>query len=162
MLCECGCGNPAPIARWNDRGRGHIKGQPIRFIHGHHNRGKKCPAVSISLTKHGMSRTPEYGAYLAAKQRCTNSKDDAWPDYGGRGIEFRFTSFEQFFAEIGPRPSLKHSLDRKENDGHYELGNVRWATMREQNLNCRKTRALQNFTDKEIEEEYMRRKGKHA
>jgi hypothetical protein len=52
-------------------------------------------------------------------------------DYGGRGIKFLFDSFEQFFAELGPRPKGK-TLDRIENDGNYEPGNVQWATPTEQ------------------------------
>jgi len=80
---------------------------------------------------------PERLAFLDAQRRCTNPKVKAWKYYGGRGIEFRFTSFDQFFAELGPRPEGM-SLDRKDNDGHYEPGNVRWATPSEQNSNKRR------------------------
>ncbi len=84
---------------------------------------------------HGMKGTPEYKAYYNAKERCTNPHYWYWRRYGGRGIEFRFASFAEFFAELGPRPSPEHSVDRKENDGHYEKGNVRWATRSEQEKN---------------------------
>lgn len=80
---------------------------------------------------------PERKAFHRAKNRCTNPNNKDWNDYGGRGIQFLFTSFEQFFAEIGKRPAGK-TLDRRNNDGHYEPGNVRWATRTEQNLNRRK------------------------
>lgn len=86
--------------------------------------------------------SPEYSTYLAAKKRCNNPKDTAYVRYGGRGIEFRFESFEEFFAAIGPKPSPKHSIDRINNDGHYEAGNVRWATDNEQRMNTRRTRFL--------------------
>ncbi|HWY20028.1 MAG TPA: hypothetical protein VNX26_02345 [Candidatus Acidoferrum sp.] len=86
---------------------------------------------------HGMWKSPEYTAYTHAKQRCTNPRCVDWPDYGGRGIKFLFTSFEQFFAELGPRPEGL-SLDRKNNDGNYEPGNVRWATASEQQKNQRR------------------------
>lgn len=81
--------------------------------------------------------TPECRAYHAARNRCTNPKNEKYADYGGRGIGFLFTSFEQFYAELGPKPSREHSLDRKNNEGHYAPGNVRWATRKEQRSNQR-------------------------
>lgn len=84
------------------------------------------------LTK---SYTAEYHAWWNAKNRCTNPNSQRWYTHGAKGIKFLFKSFEEFFAEIGPRPSLEHSLDRKDNDGNYEPGNVRWATRSEQQKN---------------------------
>jgi hypothetical protein len=130
-LCECGCGKPAPIAPQTVKRRGWLNGQPMRFVRGHAAR------LGLMKLQHGMSRTPEYRAYRHAKERCTNSKNKSWPNYGGRGIKFLFTNFEQFIAELGPRPTGK-SLDRIENDGNYEPGNVRWATPTEQSINQRK------------------------
>jgi hypothetical protein len=72
--------------------------------------------------------SPENRAYHAAKQRCNNPKSNSYSDYGARGIEFRFNSYKEFLADIGPKPSAKHQLDRKNNNGHYEVGNVRWVT----------------------------------
>lgn len=80
---------------------------------------------------------PERSAYRSAKVRCEDQTHKAYKWYGGRGIEFRFTSFGQFFAELGPRPP-RLTLDRKDNDGHYEPGNVRWATRSEQEKNKRR------------------------
>jgi len=82
----------------------------------------------------------ENAIYRAAKTRCTNKNADDYPRYGGRGIEFRFDSFEQFYAEIGKRPTPQHTLDRKDNNGHYEVGNVHWATPKEQARNKRNNR----------------------
>ncbi len=79
--------------------------------------------------------TPEYRAYQAAKSRCQNPNVRNYNRYGGRGILFKFTSFEQFYAHLGPRPSDKHSLDRINNQGHYEEGNVYWATSSQQAYN---------------------------
>lgn len=85
-------------------------------------------------------RTPEYIAYCAAKRRCEKPSEPSYPRYGGRGIKFLFTSIEQFVNELGSRPDGK-SLDRINNNGHYEPGNVRWATRSEQNTNRRPARA---------------------
>lgn len=71
-----------------------------------------------------------------AKSRCRNQRLPSWPNYGGRGIEFRFNSFDEFYNHIGPRP-VGYTLDRIDNNGHYEIGNIRWATRSEQNLNKR-------------------------
>jgi len=79
----------------------------------------------------------EYHAYYDAKRRCEDQTSDCYKYYGGRGIQFRFTSFKQFIRSVGPKPSPELSLDRINNDGHYEPGNVRWAT-REQQLENRR------------------------
>ena len=81
-------------------------------------------------------RNPERRAFYQARQRCTNRNNISWKNYGARGIEFRFKSFEEFWAELGPRPKGK-SLDRIFNAGHYEPGNVRWATPKQQRHNRR-------------------------
>jgi hypothetical protein len=87
---------------------------------------------------HRMSGTPEYKAYIAARQRCTNPKDKRWLSYGARGVKFLFKSVKEFMKAVGPRPSSKHSLDRyPNNDGNYEQGNVRWATRSQQQNNKR-------------------------
>ena len=90
-------------------------------------------------TKHGHAprpgKTPEYLAYGNAKRRCNDSTCTTYQHYGGRGIKFLYTSFEQFLADVGPRPPSDpgrkrsfYSLDRINNDGHYEPGNCRWDT----------------------------------
>lgn len=68
-------------------------------------------------------------AYMAARRRCNDSNNSGYKWYGGRGIEFRFKSFVEFIDHIGRKPSKEYSLDRIDNNGHYEIGNVRWATI---------------------------------
>jgi len=85
---------------------------------------------------------------VRAKQRCTNPNDAAYGNYGARGIEFRFPS-SMAFAEwvlrnIGPAPSPDYSLDRIDNNRHYEPGNLRWATRTEQASNRRVFKLTQN------------------
>lgn len=88
----------------------------------------------------GGARRPEYTCWGHVVQRCTNEKNRSWPHYGGRGIricdEWR-NSFEAFLEYVGPKPSPSHSIDRINVDGHYEPGNVRWATASEQSSNRR-------------------------
>jgi hypothetical protein len=91
---------------------------------------------------HGMSKTTEYRIYEDAKRRCRNPQRRDYHLYGGRGIEFRFASFEDFYSKLGERPSKNHSLDRIENSGHYETGNVKWSTAKQQAAN-RRNKSLQ-------------------
>ncbi|MES2958113.1 MAG: hypothetical protein V4792_07990 [Pseudomonadota bacterium] len=99
---------------------------------------------------HGNARgikggSPEYVAWQRMKQRCYYPGERQFANYGGRGItvcpEWR-ESFLAFLADVGKRPSAKHSLDRIDTSGHYEPSNVRWATHREQSLNKRNNRLL--------------------
>jgi hypothetical protein len=90
---------------------------------------------------------PEYRIWHNIKQRCLNPRNPGWPNYGGRGIRIceRWLCFDNFLQDVGPRPAQQPgrallSLDRINNDGHYEPGNVRWATQKEQCNNRRKKR----------------------
>lgn len=92
---------------------------------------------------HGRSGTPEYHAWEAMLRRCRVKSEKRYADYGGRGIrvcDAWTASFAAFFRDVGSRPSAAHSLDRIDNDGHYEPGNVRWATRGEQMRNRRTTK----------------------
>jgi hypothetical protein len=123
-LCRCDCGGWA-ITRGSQLRRGTTIACGCR--------------VGKSNRKHGSSFTSEYQAYSTAKCRCTNPQHKQYASYGGRGIEFKFDSFMDFYTHMGDKPSSRYSLDRIDNDGHYEVGNVRWATRREQSGNRRCT-----------------------
>jgi hypothetical protein len=100
-----------------------------------------CRNVIVNpAKKHGLSTSVEYVTFRGAMNRCSNPKIKNYAEYGGRGIKFLFTSFEQFLAEVGPKPSPRHSIDRINNDGNYEPGNIRWATRQEQIANRRPVR----------------------
>lgn len=93
---------------------------------------------------HGRYLSREYRSWDKAKQRCTNPKNQRYFDYGGRGIRMCpawLNSFAAFHEYLGPRPE-GHTLDRINNDGNYEPGNVRWATRKQQYSNQRHTRRI--------------------
>lgn len=71
------------------------------------------------------------------RQRCLNPTNKAYPNYGGRGITIceRWDTFANFAEDMSPRPSPKHTLDRRDNDGPYCKENCRWATPKEQESN---------------------------
>lgn len=77
--------------------------------------------------------------------RCYNSKSQSYPWYGARGIivcKRWHDSFENFLADVGLKPSPKHTLERRDVNGNYEPGNVEWATFAEQGANKRNNRLL--------------------
>jgi hypothetical protein len=82
-------------------------------------------------------RTPEYRAWCSMRERCRRQKNQDYARYGKRGIRVctRWHTFALFLKDVGRRPSPKHSIDRIDNDGNYEPGNVRWATPKTQQGN---------------------------
>jgi len=78
----------------------------------------------------------EYSIWVGMKSRCLNPNSTHWELYGGLGIrvcERWQLSYDDFLSDVGPRPSLAHSLHRIDPYGHYFPENVRWATWVEQN-----------------------------
>lgn len=104
-----------------------------------------------------VSLTPEYRIYTSAKVRCEGRTAKHYRNYKARGIKFKFQSFKEFIDDIGWRPSSEYSLDRINNDGNYESGNVKWSTLSENNRNQRKRSVIENFTTEELLKELERR-----
>jgi hypothetical protein len=97
-------------------------------------RGKREPE------QHGQTGTPEYIAWANMLQRCHNPRNPTYARYGACGVvvcdNWR-RSFTAFLEDVGPRPTRRHTLDRIDNEGNYEPGNVRWATWKVQSNNRR-------------------------
>ncbi len=100
-------------------------------------RAKRNPAIS------GHRR--EFFIWSQLIQRCTNPALTQWNYYGGRGVKVSSRwrhSFSNFLADMGPRPSSCHSIDRIDTDGHYEADNCCWSTVLEQASHRRRRGAL--------------------
>lgn len=128
--CRCDCGKA-----WVVRGHNLRRGGTT-----------SCGCLNRErITKHGMSRgSREYDAWCLMKSRCNSQKHVSYANYGGRGIKVceEWSEFLRFLEDVGPAPSQHHELDRIDNDGDYERGNVRWATRKQQSRNKRTTRLI--------------------
>lgn len=139
--CVCSCGNATEINVWHLMNR---KPQSCRPCANKKSIIKAQEAWQKNGI-HGNARksgwTPEYRAYQCMLTRCTNRNREDWKWYGARGItvcERWRNSFVAFMADVGKKPAGGYSLDRINNDGNYEPGNVRWATHKQQATNRRK------------------------
>lgn len=133
-ICKCDCGNIA-LVRTSCLKSGHTK---------------SCGCLQSEVAKneqttHGLRYSQEYKSWAHAKKRCYNEKTASYKHYGGRGIKMCdrwLNSFENFYEDMGPKPSSEHSLDRYPNNetGNYEPGNCRWGTDEQQYRNRRSNR----------------------
>ena len=101
-----------------------------------------APTIARGRVPQALHGTPEHIAWQNMLRRCFTPTNPAFKNYGGRGIAVcdRWREFAAFFADMGPRPTAQHSLDRIDNNEHYKPGNCRWATKIEQTNNTRQNR----------------------
>lgn len=135
--CICECGNSTRVRTEHLRGNrvnscGCIRQETaaaLKFDHGHARKGKT---------------TAEFNSWIGMRERCFNPNAEKYPTYGARGItvcdEWR-NDFSAFLAHVGLKPNPRMTIDRIDNDGNYEPGNVRWATPHEQRMNQRRMKS---------------------
>lgn len=102
---------------------------------------EECTQCSFPLSK-----KRERQSYMQMRQRCLNPNNNRYARYGGRGIRICdrwLESFDNFYADMGPRPQGT-SIERRDNDGDYEPNNCRWATPKEQSNNMSRNRYLEH------------------
>jgi lambda repressor-like predicted transcriptional regulator len=97
-----------------------------------------------TVERHGMTGTPEYRAWSAMRRRCNKHTCGFFYLYGARGINIcpEWSSFKQFFADIGPRPGPEYSIGRIDNDLGYSPDNCRWENKEQQSRNTRRSRLI--------------------
>lgn len=126
-LCQCSCGTEKIV-----RSDGLKSGDNV-----------SCGCKKVEqLTTHGDTGTPEHSAWLSLFDRCRNPNCAAFKDYGARGIDIcqRWEKYGNFLADMGRKPTDKHTLERDRNDDGYQPDNCSWATRRAQSYNRRSTK----------------------
>ncbi|MCW2763637.1 MAG: hypothetical protein JWR85_3838 [Marmoricola sp.] len=104
------------------------------------------------MKTHGKFGSKIYRTWGGIKFRCENVNSKGYARYGGRGIKVYepwSKSFEEFYEYMGDPPTELHSIDRIDNNGNYEPGNVRWATSKTQGNN-RSSTVIVEFDNKKM------------
>lgn len=137
-LCKCSCGKLIVVSASNLR-TGNTK-------------SCGCLKKNFGRSKHhkhghcfGKRPTAEYRCWQSIKRRTVDPSHKDYPEYGGRGITVCrewFNSFENFYLDMGRKPSVHHSIERIDNNGNYESSNCKWATASEQACNTRRNRLV--------------------
>ena len=132
-VCQCDCGKESIVQQ-------HLLGKSTNSCGCLHKE-----SVAAMATVDGRASAPEYHVWKNMIRRCSVPENAQYKDYGGRGISVCqrwLDSFADFIADMGPRPTNKHEIDRKENDGNYEPGNCRWVIPVVNRRNTRRNRII--------------------
>lgn len=132
-LCRCDCGQTTVVVS-GELTSGHTQSCGCR----------QRDLAQEASTTHGRSKSAEYRIWTHIIGRCDNKTDASYKNYGGRGIRVcrRWRTFENFLADMGERPSNKHTIERVKNDRNYSPANCVWATRLMQNRNRRGNRMI--------------------
>jgi hypothetical protein len=119
VVCECDCGAKV-VATCNSIKQG----------------GRESCSPSCGRKEHGMTNSPEFTSWTAMKKRCyENGGRDRYREKGITVCDRWLHSFANFFADMGPKPSPRHTIERENNSGNYEPGNCVWALPVQQQRN---------------------------
>lgn len=136
--CRCDCGAERRVA-----------GASLMSVSGTPSRSCGCQAaeqVAARNYRHGLSTHPCYAILANMVARCTNPANEFFHRYGGRGIKIHppWLDLATFIADVGSPPFPGATIDRIDNNGNYEPGNVRWATPKEQCRNFSRNRIIEH------------------
>jgi len=150
LLCECECGNYYEISTGNLRST-RIKSCGCLRKENSSKRAKNRKGKLHPAYKHGKNckNSKTYRSWFNMKQRCINPNTFYFKNYGGRGIMIceRWMVFENFLADMGECPKGM-SIDRINNDGHYEPSNCKWSTRKEQARNSKQAKLNKDEVEK--------------
>lgn len=130
--CVCDCGNVIIAIT------GHLTTGNTKSCGCHKSESSR--QIGLANKTHGMTGSPEYKAWQSLRYRCYDPENENYKYYGARGITVcdRWKdSFENFYADMGPKPGIGYSIDRENVNGNYEPNNCRWVTIDTQNRNKR-------------------------